>query len=520
MKRPNAESQYHGTPYTYPAPVRGWVESDNPALAQPGGASVLENFLPTETGVRVRGGCQDVTQVPAQVTSMFAFDDGTTRKFFTATATNIYDASLMDGSPATSVKGGLLSGNWSTVQFTTSGQTYLYAVNGANAPILFSATSQQDVTATSTPIAITGKTGPWSHVWAFKSRIFLVKANSMEVNFLPVGSVGGAAADLNLQGVFQLGGTILFGATWSSDSGSGFGDRCVIVTDKGEVAIYEGTDPSVAASWNLVGRYVIAPPLGKNAHVRVGGDLLIATTAGLVPISGVVTKDPIALETIAISRPIARSWRTGVSQSPTGWTMVRWDNAGILLVLRPNDRKTAWGVNASTGAWFKIVGWDMGKAAMHRGKLYFGGDDGAVRQADTTGQDGGSPIVARYRGLLEAAPRGGLKTASLARATFVTSLDLKFGLRIVGQEKIEFPTPPTPWTPVSTEGLWDSGVWNKMIWDSATQEFFTEESMWRAQGVTSTKLAAEVQVVSDDLLPIACELISVDAIIKPGGVVG
>lgn len=506
--------------YTFPAPQRGWTETDNPVAAKGAAASVLENMLPTPTGVRLRGGCQSVSSIDAPIIAMWAYDDGVRRRLFAATETAIKDATLLDMSNAPTVVANFNGGEPVTAQFTTVGDTYQYVVNGVDDPWLFNGTTWQRVGPATTPIAITG-TGAdkFSHVWVFKSRVYFAVTNSMKVWALPTGQAGGAAAaDLNLSGVFQKGGRILFGTSWSSDSGAGFGDRCVIVTDRGEVAIFQGSDPANAADWALVGRYEIAPPLGVNAYIKVGGDVLIATTQGLIPISGVAHKDPLALESIAVSRPISRTWTQTVGASGSGWKVVKWDNAGVILVMRPGGAD-AWGAYAQTGAWFKITGWQMNAAAMHNGRLYFGGADGYVKQADTTGRDDGQPFTGRFRGLLEQAPRAGLKAVQLARVWFNTTQDIRCALRFVTKSKAEFGPLPAPWTPIDPSGRWDNGLWDQMRWDSNSDEVDLVGTQWRSIGVTGAMIAPEVQVVSDSELPSVCELIAVDAIIEGGGVV-
>lgn len=531
MKHPQ-QSQHHATPYTWAAPHRGWVESDNPIVAQPGGASVLENFVPTQTGIRMRGGSHAVSNVGSPILSLIPYDDGVTRKLFAVTAAGIRDASVLDGSEASTVVSGFSGGEVVSTQFTTLGDTYLYVVNGTSTPRLFNGSEWQEVTAASTPISIAG-TGSdrFSYVWAYQSRLFFVVANSMRIWVLPVGQVGGAVApantseppiiDLSLAGVFTKGGRILFGSSWSSDSGSGFGDRCVIVTDMGEVAVFEGIDPGDPNNWRKVGQYEISPPLGPNAHVRVGGDVLIATRTGLIPMSGVASKDPLLLDTIAISRPIAKSWAQEAAGSATRWSVRRWDTAGAVLVMNANARDGAWGAHAETGAWFKITGWDIQAAAMHRGRLYFGGADGFVRQGDTTGRDDGRPIIARYRGLLEQAPRPGMKVAKLARATFLTGGKMRFGLRFVTKDSAVWPAAPLPWAPVELPlDVWDRGRWDNMQWDTGSEEMRIETSQWRSVSAFGHMLAPEVQVVSDAEMPSLCELLGVDGIVEGGGIVG
>ncbi len=521
MRRPHRESQGHGTPHTFVAPERGWIETDSPVNAPGGGASHLENFLPSPNGVRLRGGCQSVFKVGAPIIALINYDNGVTRRLFAMTGSEIRDASLLDGSQAATVVSGLTGGEPSSVQFTTLGGTYLYVVNGADEPRLFNGATWQTVGAATTPISITG-TGAdrFSHVWVFKSRLFFVATNSMKVWVLPVGQVGGAAIDLNLSGVFQKGGRVLFGTTWTADSGSGFGDRCVIVTDRGEVAVFEGIDPADPNRWSLVGRYEIAPPLGVNAHAKAGGDVLIATAQGLLPISGVARRDLLALETIAVSRPIMKTWAQVAAGSGQGWRVVRWNNAGVVLVIPFGRRSEAWGAYAQTGAWFKLTGWDMRSAVMHGGRLYFGGDDGFVKMADVTGRDDGQPFYGRFRGLLERVPHSGLKVVQMARAWFNINAEPKCSLTFASRDRREFGHLPAPLVPLDVGGRWDNGLWDQMQWDSGAEELRLRETQWRAIGVSGPVIAPEVQVVSDNELPSLCELVAIDAIIEGGGVVG
>src|SRR4051812_12469753 len=92
---------------SFPAPVSGWIKNLN--LATPGarlpngssvsGAFVLENYFPTATGVRMRGGSDVYAQIgdgSLPVTSLFAYVNGGNKKLFAATATlaaGIFDVS-------------------------------------------------------------------------------------------------------------------------------------------------------------------------------------------------------------------------------------------------------------------------------------------------------------------------------------------------------------------------------------------------------------------------------------------
>ncbi|TIX02855.1 MAG: hypothetical protein E5V46_32830, partial [Mesorhizobium sp.] len=59
--------------------------------------------------------------------------------------------------------------------------------------------------------AITGvATSALSHVWLYRNRLFFIQGGTMKASYLPVDSVTGALGTLNLSGVFQRGGSLLF----------------------------------------------------------------------------------------------------------------------------------------------------------------------------------------------------------------------------------------------------------------------------------------------------------------------
>ena len=75
----------------------------------------------------------------------------------------------------------------------------------------------------------------------------------------------------------------------------------------------------------LVGTYDIGQPLGPNAHFRAGGDVIIATLDGLVPLSAAKEKDPAALTLASITRTIEDEWRAQALARQFGLTYVSMD---------------------------------------------------------------------------------------------------------------------------------------------------------------------------------------------------
>jgi sugar lactone lactonase YvrE len=373
-------------PVQFPAPIGGWVENVNIATGGPGTARVMENIFPGVQGCRVRGGRQKVATVGARVKSMFTYQAGVTNRLFAATSAAIYDITGLNPTtvPTASVSG-MASGYWSTVQMGTAGGEFLVAVNGTDTPRTFNGSSWATT-------SITGVTSSeLSYVSKHKSRLWFVRKNSLTAWYLPVDSIAGAAADLSLTGVMQRGGSLMFIATWSQDTGDGQDDRIVFVSTEGEVAVYEGSNPASAADWSLVGLYNITKPLGPKCHFRAGGDLVIGTESGLVPLSAVTQKDPAAMDVSAMSAAIEQSWRDQVKRRTVDQPMelFKWPRENMLMVSLPHDLTTSFVANIQTGAWCKYIGWDVQAATIFNDQMYIGDRAGFVYAAEVGGADEG-----------------------------------------------------------------------------------------------------------------------------------
>ena len=90
---------------------------------------------------------------------------------------------------------------------------------------------------------------------------------------------------IDLGSVFRRGGRIEACYTWTIDAGAGADDHFAIITSNGEVAVYRGTDPSSASDWSLIGVFMLGHPLGRRCGTKMGGDLVINSTEGLLPLS-------------------------------------------------------------------------------------------------------------------------------------------------------------------------------------------------------------------------------------------
>lgn len=510
VEQPKTDALAH----TFPAPIRGLVLNENIATAGPAGAQVLDNWICTPTGIRPRSGSQRYATLPGAVTAIFAYRS-TGGKLFAATETAIHDiSSSVDPMGAALAVPDQTGGSYSHTMFGTAGGDFLIVVNGQDDPLMF------DGLAWTNP-AITGATpANLTHVWSYANRLFFTEKNSLTAHFLPVDSIAGEAAPLSLSGVFKLGGSLLFGATWSMDAGDGLDDKCVIVSTEGEVAVYEGTNPASATDWRLAGVYQITRPLGKNATMRAGGDLLIATESGLVPLSQVVQKDPAALSMAAVSLAVAPLWAESAAHYDLPWSIVKWPEKGIMLVGMATEVEDDVTLCCSlqTGGWSRWTNLGARCLEYFGGYVFAGGNDGIVRRLETGGSDMGQIYTAVYVGAHEALGAPGVqKTALQARSLFRASHQVNPQVTVQTDYVVEISSPPAA-ASYQVVGLWDQSVWDESIWDGGTAAT-AMTSYWRSIGRTGYSIAPELQVSFGNQAPPNVELVSIDMTYTTGALV-
>lgn len=505
---------------SFPAPVRGWIANENLAISKPQGAAELDNWFPTATGVRMRRGSARYATVGAggPVPAMMTYILGASETFFAATETDIYDITTVvdaDVSPAAAVSG-LTGGEWQYVQFATIGDTRLCAVNGEDAYRNF------DGTTWTTP-AITGvASDELSFIWAWKRRLFFIQKFTMSAWYLDVDSFSGTATELPLGGVFTRGGSLIFGASWSlADAGEGLVAACVFVTSEGEVAVYKGTDPDTEATWSLVGVYRVGRPLGTNAFIRAGGDLIIATDIGFVPLSQAVQRDIAALSPSAVSYPIEDAWNETVAErGTTGWQCEVWPTQQMVVVSPPNEGydPISFMANARTGSWGRYTGWKVRSIGLLRNRMFFGTEDGRVIEAEVTGFDEGLPYTSVCVPLFDDLKTpASLKTAGLARATLIGRARPEPQLSMMVDYTIDLPTAPDAASAADGPSVWGTALWGEGVWSEPPDKKTYAD--WQAVSGAGYALAPALQITSGISTAPDVDLVRIDVSYETGDIV-
>jgi len=514
---------------TFPAPTGGWQTNKNLAMDGPMTARLLDNWFPTRTGIRCRGGSTKHATVHASnpVVTMWTYV-GANEQLFAATADSIFEiTSPADPNVApTADITSQTSGYYSTQMFSTAGGIFQYVVNGADLAQLYDGSAWTQITGVSTP-AITGvTTSTLSAVWAHQNRLWFVQNGTMKAWYLPVDSVGGAAVSFLLSGVFRRGGVLLFGTTWSLDTGDGMDDKAVFVTDRGEVAVYSGTDPSSASTWGLEGVYYLGGDMmGKNAFFHIGGEPYFLTAHGIVPLSEAMRRDVSQLELGNLTLPIEDEWQAQTQLRNTSpWHCVTWPWAEMLIIgmpqVAPNDDPYCYASNLTTGAWARFTNWDVNSVAAYSYFGYFGTSDGKVYQMDIGGSDGGTPYtcaLAMHFDHLDAP--NATKTLRQARALFKTGNVVLPRLSASVDYKVNMPTAPSSPANFSVGDVWDSGIWDTAIWDDTTLNTDTETTYWQSIGKTGFAHSIQLQLTWGTTSEPNTELLTIDVTHEPGAMV-
>ena len=513
----------------FPAPVGGWIANRSLAIGRdpklPPGAAVLDNFFPTSTGVILRRGTEKRYSIGSgPVLSMFRYVSGAQSELFASVDGEIFDVST--SSPASVYSDGT-NGDWHVQQITTSGGTFLIGVNGVDEPWLYDGTDFMPVSdfgsGITFPSGVTLSTSDLSYVWLYASRLWFVQKDSLSAWYLPVDQVVGELEEMPLGGVFTRGGSLVWGQSWSLTSGGsgGLSDQCVFVSTEGEVLAYQGIDPGSATDWTKAGQYRIGEPMGAKGFVRAGGDLLIATSVGLVSLAEASKRDYAALGSTAASYPIEEAWTEAVSlRGMTDWRCMVWPEGKMVIVSPPsgmNYSPICLVANSNTGAWCRFTTWDIASMEVFNGQLHFGDRDGNVWIGNITGADDGAPYtgvcIPLFEDLGSPASRKIARNASATKRSRYKAVEKLTA--VFDFEKNPGPAPDAYLTDQSS--TWGSGIWGTSLWGDSDGEIVT--GRWVSIGGSGRDVSVAFQVTSGDITPTDVELIRMVATFEICGIV-
>lgn len=468
-------------PFVIPAPTGGLNYRDPISAMSPADALVLTNFIPRQQGVELRKGWQvyadpvEVDDVAQPVESIFSYKSpsGSDDKVFMAANGNIYDVTA-GGTPVVEVTGtGSDDDEWWVTQFSTAADNFLLAVSPGAGYWTYSTTSGWvDRTAT-----VTNMTTDVRTVSVWKRRVWFTFKDSQNVAYMDnVDSITGTVTPFPMGSILRNGGYVSALFNWTIDAGFSVDDFLIAVGTEGDLAVWEGTDPTSAATFQIKGVWYVGPvPRHGTYFTPFGGDVMIVSELGLVPlsklISGQYTQDQQLGPASKIQSVFAPLVRRLINEKYFDVFVV--PSSEVLVIKLPADGGTyrQFAMNVTTGAWCEFQGIPMRSASVINGELYFGTLDGFTCKGlfgDRDGVDsvgaGGNYVEGEVQTSFQhfGTPAQN-KKFGMARPIFIALAPP--AVKLVINTQYQFNTVGgSPFFFSEDNGIWDASLWNVATW--------------------------------------------------------
>ncbi len=508
------------TPMSIPASIKGWDQISSIAKMAEDHAVQLDNWIPRPGYLEIRRGSVawatgvGTATTPVETVMAYTAPVGTNSKLFAVAGGTIYDCTAGGAASATTVTG-LSSSRMQFCNFTNAANTsYLICCNGVDTPKIYNGTVWANLN-------VTGITmGDIVAVNAWKGRLWFTLINSTKSAYMAVGTIAGAATVFDLGSFMTRGGFLECIATWTQDSKQTVDEYLAFITSRGQVIVYQGTDPATANTFALVGLYDIGAPIGRRCFLRISGNLWIICVDGILPMSEMLTLDRAAAAKVAPTTMIQNAMMASARQfnGNFGWQMIEYAKGQLAILNIPqveNNTSVQYVMNTLTGAWCQFVGMSANCWEVLNDVPYWGGNDGTVWQWDNGSGDGNNAITATVQTAFNYfGSRGHLKRWTMVRPIITTDGTVTPGVGL----NVDFGTgAPISIPSVASSGgaLWDVALWDQAVWpinSAISANWTTIEGIGQCASII-TKVATVSNGQSNGVV---LQLNSWDLIAEPG----
>ena len=395
---------------------------------------------------------------------------------------------------------GLVTGNRVSISGATPSQfngTYAITVTGASTftyTMASAPSGNASVVGTYTVNGITGvNSNTFVNVNLFKNRLYFCQNNSLSFWYLDTSAISGAATEFPLGGFYRNGGYLQAMGTWTLDAGYGVDDFAVYVTSMGEVLVYQGINPNDATDWKMKGLWQMGQTFSRRCFFKWGGDLLLLTQDGLVPLTSALQSDRLDPR-INLTDKIYYAVSQACSQyyANFGWQINYLAEANMLIFNIPtNDGIEQYVMNTINKSWARFTNISANCFVVAGNeKMYFGGN-GFVGQYFTGYSDNNTNITGTCQQAYNYfGTQGQLKRFTLVRPIFQTDRGMPTVLCGISTD---FDTVPLvnqiAFNPATIKtGVWDTAKWDQNTWGGGA----VITKYW--QGVTGLGFSASVNL--------------------------
>jgi hypothetical protein len=284
-------------------------------------------------------------------------------------------------------------------------------------------------------------------------------------------------------------------------------DYLVFITSNGETLVWRLTDPTTPSGIALIGIYQLGAPIGKRCWVKYGGDLLIITQDGVVPMSGALQSSRLDPR-VSISNKIQYAMSQAISaySANFGWDMLYFPKENQLILnvpIKQGSQQQQYVMNNITKSWCNFTGWNANCWALYQDDPYFGGD-GYVGLAWNGYVDDTSDITSFGLQSFQTYGQANQKQCQMIRYHLFTN----GAPTVYGNVNVDYDLADSSaslnFTPVNfatwDSALWDASYWGDLLVPSADWQGVTEIGYSFAPILKTASQGIQIQWVAADLV--------------------
>lgn len=321
-------------------------------------------------------------------------------------------------------------------------------------------------------------------VW--KSRLWFVEKDTTRAWYMPVNSLFGTANGIDFGARMRAGGPLAGLWNWSYDAGNGMDASLVAVSTTGDVIIYQGTDPSSTSTFGMKGTWSVGGvPYGRRIATDFGGDMLLLSTLGVVPMSRLVVGQPVVAgdRSVYATEKISNLFTQAVNAGRLlqGWQVLLNPSEAALMVLvptAPNAPTSQLAMAFAGRGWWPFRDLPMFCAGNWAGQVYFGTVDGRVcvntgyvDNVALAAPTAFSPVKFSFLSAFD-----NLGTTKMKRVLMLRPSVLSQSAAPTIQARAKFgfdlnePAPPSA-SGARVTNAWDTAVWDLSTWSGDYNPF-------------------------------------------------
>lgn len=457
-----------------PAPIGGWDAISPLGNMPPQNAVQLINWFPQPGWVEIRRGhinwCNTATNSPVDTVMGYMGQTTANDRLLAASASKIFD--VTSSTPST-LGTGYSNNRWQHTNFAGTGGSFLFMVNGQDAPQYFQSGS---ITIPTITCSDSSSPNNFINICVYRSRLWFVRKNSTKAYYLDSDSIAGTAHVFDVGNQFVNGGYLVAIGTFSTDTAGGPTEYIVFISSQGDCAVYNIMDPTDAQAISFRGRGEISQPVGYRCISKLGNDLGVITLDGVLPLSQVLTYDKAQLIGASLTKNIRQAITNVVRDAKDhfGWSLTSYPRNTMMILNVPlleNSEQEQYVMNTITGAWCRFTGQYANAWEVFLDKPYFGDNNGIVHLADEAAGDENQTLMADMQAAWNYfQDRARLKRWHTIRPNI--TIDQTYPVNPYMGMNVDFGTSATLYPIDFTQGtgvpLWDSAIWDTAVWTGDT----------------------------------------------------